>query len=312
MEKNKAFFHIKINNLIKEYIVIRDPMEEEVKKYYERAFKISDKVIEFSKSIIKEDMLIREIAERIEEEIRKLGGEPAFPVNICINDVAAHYSPDSTDETVVKKEDLVKIDIGIHVNGYVCDRAFTICLSQRNHPLIKASEEALKEALKSIRPGAKVFEISEIVENTLKEFGFNPIRNLCGHGLERYKVHARPTIPNGKNNIKEEIKEGDVIAMEVFSTNGGGWVKESETTLIYSFNQDRPIRIWEGRKILEMAKVKFNSLPFAKRWLKEIPRGKLELALRELVEVEALRSYPVLREETHGLVAQSEETIIVE
>jgi methionyl aminopeptidase len=178
--------------------------------------------------------------------------------------------------------------------------------------LIEASEKALKEALKLIKPGTKIFEISEVVEKTIAEFGFNPIRNLCGHGLQQYNQHAPPTIPNGKNNIREELKEGQVIAMEVFSTNGIGLVKESSPTLIYKFLQDRPTRLWEARKILEKSKEEFDKLPFAKRWLTKVATGvKLDLALKQLVEIGALAEYPILKEESNGLVAQTEETVIV-
>ena len=285
-------------------------MEDEF-KFYEKAKEISDKVVEFSKKIIKEGLSIRELAESIEKKIEELGGRPAFPTNVCINDIAAHYSPDIDDETRITSDDLVKVDIGVHFNGYIWDRAFTVCLSKKYNSLIKASEKALKEAIKLIKPGVKVFQISEVVEETLKELGFNPIRNLCGHGLQRFILHAKPTIPNGRNNIQDEIREKQVIAMEVFSTDGGGWVKESDVALIYSFKEDKPVRMWEARKILSKAKEEFNCLPFAKRWLKEFPKAKVEIALRQLVEVGALKSYPVLREVTGGRVAQTEETILV-
>lgn len=287
-------------------------MEKEIFENYEKARSISDSVILFSRTLLKEGTKIFDVAEKIEKKILDLGARPAFPVNISINENAAHYTPDINDLTVLNENDIVKIDIGIGVEGFVWDRAFTVCMGNESHPLIEASEKALEEALKLIKPGTKIFEISEVVENTIAEFGFNPVRNLCGHGLEQYTQHAKPTIPNGKNTIKEEIKEGQVIAMEVFSTNGIGLVKESSPVLIYSFLQDRPIRLFEARKILERSKKEFEMLPFAKRWLTNIASGaKLELALKQLVDVGALTEYPILKEESNGLVAQTEETVIV-
>ena len=255
---------------------------------------------------------ILEIAEKIENKIVELGGGIAFPVNISINDIAAHYTPDINDATLLKEKDLVKVDIGVHVDGYIWDRAFSVCIGEKSHPLIKTSEKALKEALKLIKPGTKVYQISEVVEDVIRNEGFNPIHNLCGHGLERFNQHAPPTIPNGKNSIQTEIKEGQAIAMEVFVTNGGGFVKESSPTLIYKFKANKPVRLWEARKILEVSRTKFQKLPFAKRWLADfVPLLKIDFALRELTEVNALTPYPILREETHGIVAQTEETVIV-
>jgi methionyl aminopeptidase len=286
-------------------------MEEEILEKYKKADEISTKVIEFSKTFLKEGVKILDIAESIEKKIFELGAKPAFPLNIGINEIAAHFTPDVNDTTVLKENDLVKIDVGVHVDGYIWDRAFTVQIGKENNLLIEASEKALKEALKLAKPGAKIFEISEVIEDTLGEFNFNPVRNLCGHGLERFVQHASPSIPNMKNNIQDELKEGQVIAIEVFATNGSGWVKESFPTLIYQFLNEKLPRLYEARKILDMAKNEFEKLPFAKRWLKGFSSLKLDLALKQLVEMGAIREFPVLKEETNGLVAQTEETVII-
>lgn len=287
-------------------------MEKGILENYEKAKSVSDEIIEFAKKSIKNGGKILGIAERIEKKIEELKTRPAFPVNISINEIAAHYTPDINDSLTLQQNDLVKIDIGVHVNGYIWDRAFTVCMEEKNHPLITTSEKALDEALKLIRPGTKVCEISEVVEETITNEGFNPIHNLCGHGLSQFNQHAYPIIPNGKNSIQEEIKEDQVIAMEVFTTNGSGLVKESYPILIYKFKQEKSTRLWEAKKILEASKIKFNSLPFAKRWLTNLTTPlKIDLALKQLSEIDALIGYPILKEETDGLVAQTEETVIV-
>lgn len=287
-------------------------MKEEVLKNYEKAKQVSDNVLPFAKSLVKKGANVLDIAEKIEGEIKKLGAGHAFPVNISINENAAHYTPDINDSTVLKSGDLVKVDFGVHINGYIWDRAFTICVGKQSHNLIKASKKALDDALKLIKPGTKVFEISEVVEDTISEFGFYPIYNLCGHGLDQYDQHTSPIIPNGKNKIQEEIKAGQAVAMEVFTTDGVGIVKESSPILIYKYKQERPVRMWEARKILEVAKTKFNGLPFAKRWLTKVTTPlKIDFALKQLLEVDALVEYPILKEKEGGLVAQTEETVIV-
>jgi methionyl aminopeptidase len=286
-------------------------MNEVIKKY-EMSKIISDNIKNFALSLLEKNTKILEIAEKIEDKIKEMGGKPAFPVNISINENAAHYTPDIDDPTTLKEGDLVKIDFGVHVDGYICDRAFSVIIGNEKNDLIEASEKAVENALKAIKPGIKVCEISEIIENTVNEFNLKPIYNLSGHGLERFIPHAEPTIPNCKNNIQYEIKEGQAIAIEVFTTNGIGFVKESSQELIYKYERERPLRLWEARKILEKSKNEFMGLPFAKRWVKDIAGGiKLDLALKQLVEAGSLRSYPVLKEESGALVAQTEETIIV-
>jgi len=287
-------------------------MEKEILEKYKKAKQVSDEVKELARDLVKDGVKILEIAEKVEKKIKELGAKPAFPLNISINEIAAHYTPDIDDTTTLKEGDLVKIDIGTQVDGYIWDRAFTVCIGKKTHPLIEASEKALEEALKLIKPGTKVCEISEVVEDTILNYGFNPVRNLCGHGLSRFNQHDLPTIPNGKNTIQTEIKEGQVIAMEVFVTDGVGLVKESFPVLIYKFKQQKPVRLPEARKILNMAMNEFNYLPFAKRWLAEkISKIKIDFALKELVEVGALIDYPILKEESNRPIAQTEETVIV-
>lgn len=286
-------------------------MEKEVLENYEKAMKIADDVVGYAKKIDFVNRKILDIAEEIENVVKTLGGKPAWPVNILINEIAAHYTPDVNDTITLKENDLVKIDIGIQVNGYISDRAFTVCIGKSTHPLIEASEKGLQEAVKLIKPGTKIYEISQTVEDTVNSFGFNTIRNLCGHAVERFNQHAHPSIPNGKNTIKEEIQADQVIAMEVFSTDGSGWVVESSPTLIFKYKQDKPVRLWEARQLLEIAKRKFDKLPFTKRWVKDISPFKFDMAVRQLVEADALYDYPPLKERANGLVAVTEETVIV-
>jgi len=291
-------------------------MEEHILENYHKAKSISDSIVLFAKPLIKEGALALDVTERIEKRIKEEGGGIAFPLNISVNENAAHYTPDIDDPLVFKAGDLVKIDVGVHVDGYIWDRAFTVCIGKKTHPLIEAAEVGLKEAMKLIKPGTKIFEISEAVESTLESLGFNPVRNLCGHGLDRYNQHARFSIPNGRNKIQQELEAGQALAMEVFATDGAGWVKESSPVLIFSHSQDRPVRMWEARKILEAARDEFHRLPFAKRWLTGLKTVKLtpfkiDMALRQLTEVEALREYPILKEEAGGLIAQAEETILI-
>ncbi|MBI2084244.1 MAG: type II methionyl aminopeptidase [Candidatus Aenigmarchaeota archaeon] len=286
-------------------------MENEELESYERAFSISNEVIEFARECAKENAHALELAETIENKIRELGGKPAWPVNISINEIAAHYTPSRNDSLILKEGDMAKVDIGVQVDGYPCDRAFTICIGKKSHPLIEASEKALEETLKLFKPGTKVWEISDVCEETVNGLGFNVIRNLAGHRVDRYSQHADPSIPNGKNKIQDEIEAGKVYAMEVFVTDGSGFVVESSPTGIFQFLRDAPVRMWEARKILEMAQGKFEKLPFTQRWITDISPLKIDMALKQLTDAGALMEYPPLKEESNGMVAVTEKSVIV-
>jgi methionyl aminopeptidase len=286
-------------------------MEEDIFNSYVKAGKIAAQVIEYSKSIVKADMHLIELAEKIEAKIFELGGKPAFPVNLSLNEMAAHYHPPITDKIVIKAEDYIKIDVGVHVNGYIGDTATTIRLAGKDD-LIICSEKMLENALKIVRPGLTLGDLGEAIENTAKEFGFNVIRNLTGHSLDHYDVHAGLTIPNIKNDSMYQLREDEVIAIEPFCTTGHGYVKESGSALIFRWINDRPSRSIETRKILEMAREKYQRLPFAKRWIqKELNPFKVEMSLKELTVMNALYGYQPLREISSKPIAQSEHSLIV-
>jgi methionyl aminopeptidase len=284
--------------------------EESIRKQKE-AFEKMKVVLEYAKTLVKPNAKILDIAEAIEKKIFEVGAKPAFPVNIGINEVAAHYTPSIDDQTVLKEGDMVKIDIGLHVDGYISDNAFTVLVGKNSHPMIEIAKKAVEEARKVLRENVKIKEVSEVIESVVSSSGFNVVRNLTGHFLDRYVVHG-VSIPNVKNEIEIPIPKGQAVAIEVFVTNGSGWVKESSEVEIFQFREDRGSRILEAKKILEMSIRDFDGLPFAKRWIKNIPGAKLDLAIRDLVNRGCLIDYPVLKESDNSLVAQWEESFIVE
>src|SRR3989338_2392885 len=185
-------------------------MEKEELQTYEKAFLITEDAIGFAQKLVKNDVKVLKLTEDIEKRIIELGGKPAWPVNVSINEIAAHYTSSIGDNLVLKEGDYVKVDIGAQVDGYLCDRAFTVKIGSKSDPMIEASEKALEECLKLIKPGTKVSEISEVCENTVNGLGFNVIRNLAGHRIERNNQHAHPSIPNSRNSMQDEIEAGNV------------------------------------------------------------------------------------------------------
>jgi methionyl aminopeptidase len=247
-----------------------------------------------------------ELAEWAEDRIRELGGKPAFPVNISIDEEAAHATP-SVDDDSTFGEDMVNLDIGVHVDGWLADTAVTVDLSG-NPELAEASEEALDAALELVEPGVKTGDIGAAVEDVIDGYGFNPVVNLTGHGLGHWEQHIPPNIPNRAVSQSVELEVGDVVAIEPFATDGGGKVKEGSDEEIFALEQEGNVRDRNARKALEQITEEFKTLPFATRWLDS---SRAKMALRRLKQQDIVHGYPVLKEEAGHLVSQKEHTLIV-
>ncbi|MBU3896775.1 MAG: type II methionyl aminopeptidase [Nanoarchaeota archaeon] len=277
---------------------------------YKKAGKIAGQALQHGAGFIKEGAKVLDIANAVENKVIALGGRLAFPVNISINEMSAHCTPLIGDTLTIKADDYVKLDVGAHVNGYIGDTAMTVRPLGKDD-LIICSEKMLENALKVMKPGTTIEEIGEIIEETAKKFGFNPVRNLTGHSLNQYDLHAGMTIPNIRTSSRYQIREGEIYAIEPFCTAGAGQVKDSGNAEIFRWLNDRPIRIPEGRVVLELARNDFSRLPFAKRWITGITKIKLDMILRQLIQANAIHPYFPLKEVTNKPVAQSEHTVIV-
>lgn len=289
-------------------------MEKEELDKYLAPGKIASEVREWSKTLVKENAKILDIANEIESKILELGGEIAFPTNVCINDITAHYTPKFNDKTIIQKEDVVKVDLGVHVDGYIADTAYTTDLSGNYSELLKANEKALNNIIKLIKPGVQLSEIGALAQKTISDAGFKVIENLTGHEIKQYDLHAGLSIPNIPIPYEKEIKEGMVLAIEPFATDGYGHVIEGKVIEIFSLIEKKPVRQREARTLINEAEKRMG-LPFAERWFvqKENPMNamKLQLILQDLVKRKVLKQYPVLHEKEQGVVSQFEHTIIV-
>ncbi len=287
-------------------------MNKEIIEKYKKAGEIAKEVKVFAKNLVKENASVLDIANAIEAKIKELGGEVAFPLNISINEVAAHYVPSINDKKILQKDDLVKIDIGVHIDGYIADTAisFSIGDNSENKKLISAAEEGLNAAIKLIKPGVSVSEIGSVINEKISSAGFQPIRNLTGHNLDQYEIHSGLTIPNYNNGSDIILEEGDVIAIEPFATNGAGIVVEGRNGGSFSLIENAVVR--QGRDIMKHIQTEYKTLPFAKRWLDEkFGLLKTNLFLNSCVRKEIIKEYKMLKEQNNGKVAQAEHTIIV-
>ncbi|MCD6522147.1 MAG: type II methionyl aminopeptidase [Candidatus Diapherotrites archaeon] len=276
---------------------------------YKKAGNITAEALKHGAKKIKVGAKLLDVAEAVEKYIYDAGAKPAFPCNISINEQAAHFTPGIDDE-ITFGEDVVKLDCGAHVDGFIGDAAITVDLTGEHGKLLEASERALEEAIAMVKPGVKSNEVGAKIEETIRQYGFKPIRNLTGHVLDEYVLHVGLTIPNIKTPSGFEIKEGMAIAIEPFATMGDGIVKEQRRVEIFSIVELKPVRNQDARKILKFAMEEYKALPFAERWLTKVSSGfKLKVALRELVQRGIFETYPVLVD--RGLVSQKEYTIIV-
>lgn len=278
---------------------------------YERAGRIAAEVAAEARRIAKPGAALLGIAERLEALIAARGAKPAFPVNISLNDYAAHCTPEAGSEATIGERDVVKIDIGAHVDGYIGDTAFTLDFGGENAALVEASEAALQAAIEAMKPGVSTGSVGAAVEAAVRKRGFKPIENLTGHSLAQYVLHAGIAIPNVASG-SAVLREGDFIAVEPFATNGAGRVVESNAAEIFGYVGAAKLRLQASREILKHVQQEYMQLPFAERWLKRWGGLQVKTALRELLAAGALEAYPMLREAGRGLVAQAEHTVVIE
>jgi methionyl aminopeptidase len=298
----------KIEKLNKVSNKITKEINKEIDNYI-KAGEIAIKVKEFARNLIKKDMLLVDIAKKIEEKTYELGGEPAFPVNLSINEVAAHYHPTLEDET--KANGLLKVDLGIHIKGFIADTSFSLDLTddKRYASLIKASEEALENALKLLDKDPTLNDIGKTIQEAIEKRGFSPIVNLSGHSLAPYTIHAGETIPNHANNSPHKIDPG-AYAIEPFATTGEGKIHDGPPSNIYRVANPRTPRGPTARKILEYIWTKKQTLPFSLRELQEEFGNISKLGLKELIDTGIVHSYPQLIEISKKPVSQAEHTFI--
>jgi len=280
---------------------------------YIKAGEIAGKARDYGASLIIVGASMVEVADKIESKICELGGNIAFPAQMSINDIAAHQMPMMGQDVIFKEGDLVCLDVGAEYNGAIGDTARTVDLSKEgvHSDLVKASREALNEALKLVRPGVEVREIGKKIHEVITSYGFSPIKNLSGHGVGDYLIHTKPSMPNYDNGDTTKLVEGQTIAIEPFASEGRGMIYESGNPGIFMLKCKKPVRGIFTRKVLKEIE-KFNGLPFAPRWLlSKFSKAQILISFREMRQLRMLEEFPSLVDMGHGLVSQAEHTMIV-
>ncbi len=286
-------------------------MNETEIQILKKSGQITNKAQKFAKKIIVPGVSLFDVGTKIEQFIKEQGAQPAFPVNLSIDNQAAHNSY-SDEELLISEDMILKVDIGSQIDGYITDSAQTIIFNKKHELLKEASFNALisaKNYLFENLNSARVCDVGEIIENKISSYGFKPICNLTGHFISKYLTHDSPSIPNVKNN--NDLKFIDLcdqkwFAIEPFASTGKGEIFEGANVYIFQYLEDRPIRNPNSRKILEEIK-QFNGLPFSEFWVgKEMSAFDRKFALRELLRQQIISSYPVLLEKQNTFVSQCE------
>ncbi|KUK63222.1 MAG: Methionine aminopeptidase [Methanoculleus marisnigri] len=281
-------------------------MDDAVYDAYREAGALARKVLHQGAGLVKEGASLLEMVEATEAMVTEGGALLAFPLNVSFNEAAAHDTAMPGDERTFARGDLVKVDLGVQIDGYIADTAMTVDLGD-HAVLVEASRAALEAAIAAVRPGITTGELGTIIQATIEEHGYRPVANLTGHGLDRYDLHAKPSIPNVAMAGGAVIEEGMVFAIEPFATTGSGKVGEATRVEIYRQVAARPTRLPSAKRVLEAARPR-RGLPFSRRW---VPGDKVEIGLMTLVRAGILHPFPMLHDEPGSFVSQAEHTLIV-
>jgi methionyl aminopeptidase len=286
-----------------------------IPEQYSRAGTITRDVRAVVKSSVKAGMPYMEAVTLVEKEIESRGGKPAFPVGIGVNQVTAHYAPDESDESVFKESDLIKVDFGVHIDGYVADTAVSVTYNPEYELLLDVAQRSLDVAVSAARRGLRTGEIGGEVQKEASRFGFKTIQNLTGHTLDRYVVHAGKSIPNLYMPGTPSLKKGEVFAIEPFITPGtaAGYVVDGPSKTIFSLAARRKTgvadldafvtKVWDDRK----------TLPFTPRWYSdEFRKEKVKDIVSKLAAKRIVIAYPTLIEASGKPVAQFEHTMAID
>jgi methionyl aminopeptidase len=288
--------------------------EEDLQKY-QHAGKIAREVRLEIRRTVREGMPIIDICEKVEGLTREKGGKPAFPCNVSVNEIAAHYTSPPNDKETIPEKAIVKVDIGVHVDGYIADTATTVCLNPEYEDMVNTAEEALEKAVELLQPGLSITRFGSEIQKTIKTRGYKPISNLTGHLIKRYIIHAGKSLPNVFNLSTSRIKEGEVYGVEPFVTvtDANGRVDNLKEEYIFRYQKNKSLKSPYAKQMLSYIKKNFLTLPFTERWLNKFATSSnYKSAFSELLSSKAVIGYPVFVEASRKPVAQAEYTILIE
>ena len=282
---------------------------------------------------IKPNMKLVDICKFVETNIRDLTefdpNNPidrgiAFPVGVSINNCAAHWTPNPLDNTILKYDDVLKVDFGVHYNGYIIDSAFTKTFNPIYDPLLEAARDATDTGIKLAGNDAILGEIGGNIQEVIESYeielngkttSLRSIYDLSGHQISQYKIHGKKAVPLVKMNYNERMKSGEFFAIETFPSTGSGRIQNGSEVSHYMINYKTDYKsiplTGKERYFLNRIETNFSTLAFCRRWLKELEIEKYQIGLKALVDKGVIKSYPPLYDIPGSYVAQFEHTIYI-
>ena len=285
-------------------------ISEDIEKW-RKAGKLARDALNYGKALIQKNAPMLDVTNKIEQFVIDNKGKLAFPTNLAVNNVGAHWTPSSRSKERFENGNLVKLDVGVHIDGYIGDNALTVEIGTSKYTtMIEASREALNAAIEVAAPGINTGMIGYAVQDVIEGYGYRPIANLTGHGIKRYNLHSGVSIPSVRESGGAVLKSGDVIAIEPFATDGAGRVGGKRNSNIYHLRQVRKIRDEKATELMKEIQNRYHGLPFAERWLHSIQDDATK-NLQKLLRSGVASYYPILDELGKGMVAQSEHTVMI-
>lgn len=315
-----------------------DRMNSDFLTEYRQAAEVHREVRKYAKKIIKPGMSLTEIAETIENGTRNLTGHMgleegdnllggvAFPTGLSLNHCAAHYTPNAGNKMILKQEDVMKVDFGVHVNGRIVDSAFTVAFEPKYDNLLAAVKDATNTGIRLAGIDARLGEIGEGIQEAMESYEVEidgttypvkSIRNLNGHTIGQFSIHggsAGKSVPIVKGSGNEKMEEGEVYAIETFGSTGKGIVRDDMETSHYAKIADAPkvaLRVASAKTLLRSIDKNFGTLPFCRRYLDRLGHDKYLLGLNNLVQSGIVQDYPPLCDIKGSYTAQYEHTILL-
>ncbi|KAL6854373.1 hypothetical protein ACP4OV_019276 [Aristida adscensionis] len=291
--------------------------------------KFIDRVRRYMRSIVKPGMLMTDLCETLENMVRKLIKENglqagiAFPTGCSLNWVAAHWTPNSGDKTVLQYDDVMKLDFGTHIDGYIVDCAFTIAFNPMFDPLLQATREGTNTGIKEAGIDARLCDVGAAIQEVMesyeveingKVFQVKSVRNLSGHSIGPYQIHAGKSVPIVKGGEQTKMEEGEFYAIETFGSTGRGFVTEDLECSHYMKNFDvghKPLRLAKAKQLLGTINNNFGTLAFCRLYLDRLGETKYLMGLRNLCEAGIIQPYPPLCDVKGSYVSQFEHTILL-
>ncbi|OAP58840.1 methionine aminopeptidase 2-1 [Fonsecaea erecta] len=312
---------------------------------YRKAAEVHRQTRQWLQESVKPGHTLLEVAEGIEDSVRALLGhaglEPGdslkggmgFPTGLCLNNQVAHYTPNPGQKDVVlRQQDILTVDFGVHSNGWIIDSAFTMAFDHTYDNLLAAVKDATNTGIKvpssPPQPTAgidvRISDVSAAIQEAMesyeveiggKTFPVKPVRNLSAHDIKHYRIHGGKSIPFVKNSDQTKMEEGEIFAIETFGTTGRGIVMDDVGIYGYGLNHDAPLTtslpLASARRLHKTIRENFGTLVFCRRYLERLGVERYLAGMNSLVSHGIVDAHVPLMDIPGSYSAQFEHTLLL-